>query len=256
MQLKQYRGSTFYQNYKAKRGSDNGTYCALKTSTEWKPNCNFSLIMIEALKMVIIGGGEHARVMLDILTDSGNTEILGYTDPAPSPSMEIPYLGADDALMDLSSDSLLLINGIGSVELPRKRQLAYMQLTKKGFRFGRVIHRAASISSKANLAEGVQVIGASVINTGAIINENCIINTSAVVDHDCRIGAHSHIGPGVVLSGKIRIGEGCHIGTGSVVIQGINIGDGVLIGAGSLVVSDIPSGATAYGSPARVINSA
>lgn len=205
---------------------------------------------------VIIGGGGHARVLLDIFMGCGETEILGYTDFHRCASMEIPYLGDDNALMNLPSSGLVLINGIGSVELPLKRRLFYMRFSAKGFRFGRVIHRAATISSQANLGDGVQVIGTSVIHTGVTVHENCIINTSAVIDHDCLIGAHSHISPGAVLSGDVRIGEGCHIGTGAVIIQGVKIGDGVLIGAGSLVISDIPSGVKAYGSPAKVIRPA
>jgi acetyltransferase-like isoleucine patch superfamily enzyme len=38
-----------------------------------------------------------------------------------------------------------------------------------------------------------------------------------------------------------------------VVVSGVTIGDGAVIGANSVVTRDVPSGAVAAGSPARVI---
>lgn len=51
----------------------------------------------------------------------------------------------------------------------------------------------------------------------------------------------------------VIIGEDCWIGTKSVITAGVTLGDGCVIGAGSIVTRDIPAGAIAAGSPARVI---
>jgi acetyltransferase-like isoleucine patch superfamily enzyme len=48
------------------------------------------------------------------------------------------------------------------------------------------------------------------------------------------------------------IGSGVYIGPNSVIQMGVSIGDKAIIGANSLVNRDIPTGATAFGSPARV----
>ena len=81
---------------------------------------------------------------------------------------------------------------------------------------------------------------------------NCIINTGAVVDHDCQIGEHSHICPGVRLAGNVRIGMGVMVGTGTSIIPGMEVGDEAVIGAGSVVVRPIPSRSVAMGVPARI----
>ena len=52
----------------------------------------------------------------------------------------------------------------------------------------------------------------SLINTDTIVGRNCIINSSSSIDHDCVIGDHTHICPGVVLAGNVTIGKNCWIG--------------------------------------------
>ena len=53
--------------------------------------------------------------------------------------------------------------------------------------------------------------------------------------------------------GGINIGDEVWIGVGSIVLDGVTIGKGAVIGAGSVVSKDIPDGAIAVGSPARVV---
>lgn len=51
----------------------------------------------------------------------------------------------------------------------------------------------------------------------------------------------------------VIIGEDCWIGTKAVITAGVTLGDGCVIGAGSVVTKDVPAGAIAAGSPARVL---
>jgi acetyltransferase-like isoleucine patch superfamily enzyme len=45
---------------------------------------------------------------------------------------------------------------------------------------------------------------------------------------------------------------GAKVGSGCTVLAGVTVGEHALVGAGSLVTHDVPAGALAYGSPARV----
>jgi maltose O-acetyltransferase len=57
---------------------------------------------------------------------------------------------------------------------------------------------------------------------------------------------------GLEFGRPIHIGRNVWIGGGAVILPGVTIGDDAIIGAGSIVTRDVPTGATAFGNPARV----
>jgi UDP-perosamine 4-acetyltransferase len=160
-------------------------------------------------------------------------------------------LGGDDVVSEFPPSEIQLVNGLGSVGLPVKRQQIFERFKGMGYRFATVIHPSAVLSSDVELGEGAQVIAGVVIQPGSRIGINSIINTSASVDHDCIIADHVHIAPGVTLSGGVKVGECSHIGTGATLIQGISIGSACLVAAGAVVTKDIADGAMVRGVPAR-----
>jgi len=53
--------------------------------------------------------------------------------------------------------------------------------------------------------------------------------------------------------GDIVVEDHAWLGVGVIVLSGVRIGKGSVVGAGSVVTSDVPDGAIAVGSPARVV---
>jgi sugar O-acyltransferase (sialic acid O-acetyltransferase NeuD family) len=207
-----------------------------------------------SLPVIILGGGGHAKVLIEALKIS-NITILGITDSDPAKHntlvMGIPVLGDDDAVTHHLPGNIRLVNGMGSVTVPRAKTALFERFKSQGYVFITVIHPSAVIASDVTLGEGAQIMAGAVIQPGSTIGMNTIVNTKASVDHDCHIGKHVHISPGVTLSGDVRIGDEVHIGTGATVIQGIRIGRSSLIGAGSVVVTDVPENTQYAGVPAR-----
>jgi serine O-acetyltransferase len=83
------------------------------------------------------------------------------------------------------------------------------------------------------------------------------------------IGGFTEIGAGATISPSVtlgltaeggfdgpKIGAGAQIGTGVRILGPVTIGAGARIGANSVVLDDVPDGATAVGSPARIIRRA
>jgi serine O-acetyltransferase len=74
-----------------------------------------------------------------------------------------------------------------------------------------------------------------------------------------RIGRNCYVHHGVTIGWDYRgrrapvLGDGVFIGTGAVILGEVTVGDGARIGANAVVITDVPPGATAVGSPARVI---
>jgi sugar O-acyltransferase (sialic acid O-acetyltransferase NeuD family) len=206
--------------------------------------------------VIVLGAGGHAKVLINALQLS-SVEILGITDPDPAlvgqKVLGVPIIGTDDELQNHSAEKVQLVNGLGSVDLPMARCRLFDECKKLGFVFATVIHPAAVVASDVEIGEGSQVMAGAVLQPGACIGYNVIINTRASVDHDCHIGNHTHIAPGVTLSGEVIVGSGSHVGSGSSVVQGVSVGDSCLVGAGSVVLKDLPSGVKAYGCPAKVV---
>ncbi|MEI8012560.1 MAG: NeuD/PglB/VioB family sugar acetyltransferase [Candidatus Omnitrophota bacterium] len=205
------------------------------------------------VNVVLIGGGGHARVLWDILARDTAYHVLGYADMAATPGISLDYLGKDeDVLTNFLPGDVCLVNGVGSVHLPLKRQAVFEFFKKKGYSFCRAVHPAAIISSQVVLGEGVQIAAGAVIGAGARLGDNVIINTAASVDHDTIVGQHSHVAPGVTISGGVVIGQGVHVGAGATIVQGVCLGDGVLVAAGAVVIRDVPARCRIQGVPGKI----
>ncbi len=98
--------------------------------------------------------------------------------------------------------------------------------------------------------------------TGADIPLNCQIGGGFLLAHPNGVVIHpgAYIGPNCLLMqqvtvvGEVKIGGHVDIGAGAKVIRAVTIGDHAKIGANAVVVCNVPSGATAVGVPARIIN--
>lgn len=206
-------------------------------------------------KILVIGGGGHARVLLDALEAGRRWRAAGVVDPGLAAGTLVQgarVLGADDMLPRFFKKGVkhCIIAVGGASDAPLRPRLARM-LAALGFKFVSVVHPRAVVSRHAVLGNGVFVAAGAVINPGARVGDHAIVNTGAVVDHDCLLGAFAHIAPGAVLAGAVSVGEAATVGAGAAVRPGITIGAGALVGAGSAVVADVPAGAVAYGNPCR-----
>lgn len=187
-------------------------------------------------KIVVVGGGGHAKVVIDAIKCGKEFEVCAISDPGLKKSSlvaGIPVVGDDGALPGLFKkgvkDAFVAVGSIGDCSVRKK---IYDNLKKTGFRLPVIAHPKAVIAGDVELGEGVFVAAGAVVNTGAKIGNNAILNTSSSVDHDCIIGDFTHIAPGVTLSGGVVVGNETHIGTGANVIQNIKIGKRCMVGAG------------------------
>lgn len=207
-------------------------------------------------RVVVMGGGGHARVLIDAL---GLTQLepVGLTDPDPTlwggAVMGVPVLGADDAILSFPPGEVALVNALGSTSSTAARQRLFERWKARGYTFAGVTHPAAVVARSAQLGEGVQVLAGSIVSANARVGLNSIVNTGVIVEHECRVGRHVHLAPGVTLSGNVTVGSGSHLGTGSVVIQNIALGEGCVVGAGAVVVAPVEAHTLVVGVPARLV---
>ncbi len=204
--------------------------------------------------MVILGGGGHAKVLIDAVLSASKYAIKGILDPSIKPGTKVcgvEVLGTESLLPRLAGCAIVI--GVGTVKASDKRKSIFEKYRRKGFVFPAVIHPAAHVSRSAKVKDGAQVLAGAVVNADAQIGECAIINTRAIIEHDCVIGAYCHVAPGAILGGAAQVGRCSHIGMGAKVLQGIKIGSGVTVGAGAVVIGDIAARRTVAGIPARAI---
>ena len=201
----------------------------------------------------ILGGGGHARVVIDTARSTGDYEVIGILD--------------DQSGQETRAVDGVPVRGPITAEALRQQQVthAIIAIGNNGLRaaiaarldglvtWATITHAHAYIASSATLGEGSVVFAKSVVQPGTSIGRHVILNTASTVDHDSTIADFVHIGPGCNLAGNVAVGEGTFLGIGSRVIPARHVGSWAMVGAGASVVCDLPGNVTAVGVPARVI---
>lgn len=209
-------------------------------------------------RCVILGGGGHARVLIDSIMESGVVEPYAILDMNPTTwnktVSDIPIIGDDSLLPEVVKQGVrFFVVGIGSVGAAQARIRLFDLGLSNNLEPLLLIHPSAVYSRWSHIKQGSQLLPNSVVNAGAIIGENVIVNTGSIVEHDCIVENHSHIATGARLASSVVVGSGAHIGAGAIVIQGVKIGSGAIVGAGAVVINDVAPNLTVVGVPARVI---
>lgn len=194
--------------------------------------------------VILIGGGGHARVVIDCILASGGY-IAGILDdgiPAETMVRGFPVLGCIADAVKYADHSFIIAIGNNTV-----RNKIADELDVKWFS---AVHPSAVVSPSAVLGQGTVVMPNAVINAEAVIGEHCIVNTGAVVEHNCTLKDYVHVSPGAVLGGTVCVGVRTHIGLGAHVRNNTSVCGDCTIGVGAAVVRDICVPGTYIGVPA------
>lgn len=208
------------------------------------------------IKVVGLGAGGHAKVVIEILSQARDIELIGLVDSREdlwqTEVLGVPVLGGDELLSELYQKGVRhIFLGVGSVGDTRPRERLYDLIRSQGFEPVAAIDTRAIISPSVQMDLGPTIMAGAIINAQARLAENVIVNSGAIIEHDCQIGAHCHIATGAVLAGNVTVEPRAHIGAGATVRQGIRVGEGAVVGAGAVVVKDVPPRMIVTGTPAR-----
>jgi len=202
------------------------------------------------MKVVVIGAGGHAKVVISALQAAGITVDVALDEDEGkwgSEILNVPVEGPTNLIRKM--ENVAAVIAIGSNSIRKKIALEYSNV-----RWLTVIHPKAYVHESVQIGKGTVVFAGAIIQPYTKIGSHVIINTGATIDHDCEIGDYVHIAPGSHLAGNVKIGEGAFVGIGASIIPGIKIGEWAVIGAGAVVIDDIPPYTTAVGVPAKPIS--
>jgi len=200
-----------------------------------------------AKRILIMGAGGHGRAVADVAVECGWT-VAGFTDPLPGPSV----LGRDEDITALAEAGTIdaAVVGVGNTALWRRLEL-FQLLKASGVTVATLVHPRAVLSRSCRVGEGVVVFPLSVLGPSVEVGDNAVLYSGVIAEHDCRIGAHAYLAPGVVLCGGVVLETGSFIGARATVLPNITVRKGAQVAAGAVVISDLQPDEQVFGVPAR-----
>lgn len=195
-------------------------------------------------RLVLIGGGGHARSCVDAIGSAEGIEIVGILERPEfvgTRVLGVPVIGTDDDIPDLVKDGTAFLIAVGQIGTPEPRQRLFSRLKGLGARLPAIVAPTAYVSPHARIGEGTIVMNMAVVGPSASIGDNCIVNSRALVEHDVAVGDHCHISTGALINGSCRIGSGVFVGSGAIVRDGVSIAEGTFIPMGARITRDIPT---------------
>lgn len=213
---------------------------------------------MEKEKIVIIGAGQHARVVLYNVEEQNKYEVIGFLDSDDNRIGKV--FEGKEILGNYQKENLKEFSkkigtnkffiGFGNMKY-RKKVFEYF--INNGWEAVNIIHPNAVVSKNARLGKGILIECGCLVTPNPVIGDNVVVNTGSQVNHDNIIEDNVYIASGVILSGGIKIGENTLLDDGVIVTLGCSVGKNSLIGAGAVVTKNIPDEVVAYGSPCKVI---
>lgn len=208
-------------------------------------------------QLVLIGGGGHCKVCIDIIEQTEQFEIVGILDLAKLVGKTVlgyKILGSDQDIPKYIELGYSFLVTVGQIKSPLLRKTLFDQLKEKGANIATVISKSCYLSKYAKVGIGTIAMHNVTINAGAEIGENCVLNNGCDIEHDSVIGNHTHISTGAIVNGDCKIGNAVFVGSNATIANQISITDNVIIGAGAVVIRDLIIEETYIGNPAKRTN--
>ncbi|ALJ04603.1 hypothetical protein APS56_05370 [Pseudalgibacter alginicilyticus] len=207
--------------------------------------------------IVLIGGGNQAHYVIDIIEKQNKYNIVGIIDSIQDiGSYRFGYIviGRQENISELI-EKYNLYGGVISIGDNWSRYFVREQITKlvPDFKFVNAIHPSVIIGNNVEIGCGVVAMAGCIFNPKSKIGDFTFFATGAQVEHDCVISAFASISAGSLTGGYVFLGKYSAITLGVTVFDRLSIGENSVIGAGSLVIRDIPDNVLAYGNPCKII---
>lgn len=204
-------------------------------------------------RLVIVGAGGHGREALAVARTlnrrSDRWSEVVFVDDAP---VDGERLARVDAACEGDVDSLIASGDEHVIAIgdPATRRRVADRISTHAPAVA-LVDPSAWIGDDVHFAPGVLVHPGVICTTNVRVGVHSHLNCGAIVSHDCRIGDFVSVSPGVRLNGDVTVGDGAFLGTGAIVLPGRCVGQAAVVGAGAVVTDDVAPGATVVGAPAR-----
>lgn len=198
-------------------------------------------------KIVIVGGGGHGQVCIDLLRRYPQYKLAGVVDDGMTVGQDVlgvPVLGGLNDLPRIFDEGVgKAVMAIASIlNLPFREELLG-RVRDIGFEIPTLVHASAIVEPSAKIGRGVQILAGAIVGSAVELHQDCVINHGSIVSHDCVIHRNAHLAPGCILAGAVTVGANSLVGMGVSAYVGLKIGKNAIINNGLSLFHDVPDDA-------------
>lgn len=216
----------------------------LITETMVRELVSSSLPEIDQNRVIIYGGGGHAKSLIDLIRAEGKFQIHGIVDDglqAGGKVLDVPVLGDGTVLSGLRRQGIgLAVNAVGGIGSITPRLQVFEKLRQAGFSIPTVVHPRAYVEANAKIGQGGQIFFNAYVGSEAKVGFGCIVNTGAIISHDCVLADYVNISPGAILAGAVKVNDRSLIGMGVTINLNVVVGAGSRVGNSAVVKANVP----------------
>lgn len=203
-------------------------------------------------KNIILGAGEHAKEVLEVLIQSNSDKKFSLFNNTVSSNYRLfekfeVYCTNDD-LKRFASFYL----GVGDIYT---RKLLSNLALQKGLIWKGVRSKKIQIGSfDTDIHETVDIMDNVSISSSLKINRGTLPNRNVNIHHDVVIGEYCEIAINAQILGRVQIENNVFIGARAIILPKVVVGTNSIIGAGAVVTKDVADNMTVVGVPAKKSN--
>lgn len=200
-------------------------------------------------RVVIIGAGKGAEIIIDILLDDKDKYVVGLVDSFEKEFLSYSYplfpCTVDDFTEKIDRkcyDTVILSLGSNLKTMQFRKEL-FERYRNEGIVFTNAIAQDVNIRRAVKIGQGNVIMHNCYIGTGTEIGDNNMISYGMNLGHHCIMGSHNLIAPSFTTAGCVELGSECIIMTGVNTKSFVKIGNKAVLPVGYSVEEDIADNA-------------
>jgi sugar O-acyltransferase (sialic acid O-acetyltransferase NeuD family) len=200
-------------------------------------------------RILIIGGGDGAVQLLDVLAKTPEQQAVAILDDNPELRGKkvngVPVTGGIDMdrIVELYERGEFDAAVISISTIIKLRAEIFEKLKGRGIPFANIIHPSVVKGINVKMGEGNVIMAFTHLGACASLGNNNFISAYCSIEHHNEMGNHCSFGPGVITSSRVTFGDQVRCGTGIFIEPKITIGAKAVIGSGCIIWQNVPEGA-------------
>ncbi len=194
-------------------------------------------------KLLIIGGGNGAATILDVVNRANNYIPIGILDDnvhlKGKKIMGCPILGEIRNIESMWENKQFDVAIISISSNIKVRNTLFEKYRDMGIKFCNIIDPSVFLHANFSIGQGNIIMANSRIGVCTTIGDNNFLSSYVNIEHHNTIGHCCTFGPGVSTSGAVSIGSRVIFGTGIYIEPNLSIGNDSTISSGAIITNSI-----------------